>query len=156
MIMLKLAEQADKNRLWNMFQKYFYEMSAYYDMEMDSKGNYEYRYFDTYFEESGRFAYLIFADNTLIGFVMINDHSCIDEKIDYSIAEFTIFPKYRKKRYAKEAMRRIFQQYQGKWEIKFSNQNLSARAFWLKATEKYTPKIALIDEEETVLSFIVN
>ena len=47
---------ADKNRLWNIFQKYLYEMSAYYDMEMDFSGNYEYRYFDTYFEENGRAA----------------------------------------------------------------------------------------------------
>ncbi len=155
MIMLKSAERTDKNRLWNIFQKYFYEMSAYYDMEMDFSGNYEYRYFDTYFEENGRAAYFVFDDNTLIGFVMINDYSCINDKIDYSIAEFTIFPKYRRKHCAKETMRQIFQEHQGKWEIKFSNQNLSARAFWLKVTKKYTPQVSSIDEAETVLSFIV-
>ena len=52
-------------------------------------------------------------------------------------------------------MRQIFQEHQGKWEIKFSNQNLSARAFWLKVTKKYTPQVSSIDEAETVLSFIV-
>ena len=155
MIRLKSAERTDKNRLWNIFQKYLYEMSAYYDMEMDFSGNYEYRYFDTYFEENGRAAYFVFDGNTLIGFVMINDYSCINDKIDYSIAEFTIFPKYRRKHCAEVAMRQIFREHQGKWEIKFSNQNLSARAFWLKVTKRYTPQVSPIGEAETVLSFIV-
>lgn len=86
---------------------------------------------------------------------MINDYSCINDKIDYSIAEFTIFPKYRRKHCAEVAMRQIFQEHQGKWEIKFSNQNLSAGAFWLKVTKRYTPQASPIDEAEIVLSFIV-
>ena len=35
MILLKEVLLADKDKLWNIFQKYFYEMSAYYDMDMD-------------------------------------------------------------------------------------------------------------------------
>lgn len=156
MVTLQTVELSDKNRLWNIFQKYCYEMSAYYDMDLDSTGNYEYEYFDAYFEENSRIAHFIFDDKTLIGFVMINKHSCLNEVIDYAIAEFTIFPKYRKKHYGIESICHIFEIYHGRWEIKFSNQNTPAKALWLKATEKFIPRISSFNGIETVLSFIVN
>ena len=155
MIRLKLVEQADKTVLWNLLQKYFYEMSACYDLEMDSAGNYAYSYFDAYFEDANRSAYFITDNNALIGFVMINDHSYIHDTIDYAIAEFTIFPKYRRKRYAEEAVRRIFQERRGKWELKFSGHNLPASAFWMKTTAPYRPSVSSFGDTEKVLSFLV-
>lgn len=155
MVTLKKVELADKDKFWNIFQKYCYEMSAFYDMDLDSNGNYEYEYFDAYFEENSRIANFIFDDKALIGFVMINKHSCLNEVIDYSIAEFTIFPKYRKNHYAIKSICRIFESYLGRWEIKFSNYNIPAKALWLKATKNFVPQISSFDETETVLSFVV-
>ena len=54
--MIELVEVKSEHRefLWNVLQKYLYEMTNYYDDEMDEMGNYHYRYFDAYFTESER------------------------------------------------------------------------------------------------------
>ena len=59
--MIELVEVKSEHReiLWNMLQKYLYEMTNYYDDEMDEMGNYHYRYFDDYFTEPERTALLI-------------------------------------------------------------------------------------------------
>ena len=40
MINLKPVKPKDKELLWNINQKYLYEMTGYYDDEMDENGNY--------------------------------------------------------------------------------------------------------------------
>ena len=153
MLTLKPVETAEKDILWNVFQKYYYEMSAYYDLEMRPDGNYEYRYFDAYFEEDTRTPLFIFDDNDLIGFALLNDYSCLGDAIDHAVAEFTIFPRYRGKGFASDAVRLIFQTYPGSWEIKFSVRNRPADSFWRKAAAQYAPRVTPFGDGETVLSF---
>ena len=155
MILLKEVLLADKDKLWNIFQKYFYEMSAYYDMDMDECGNYPYPYFEHYFVESERTALFLYDDETLIGFAMLNQYSCLGNIIDHAIAEFTIFPPYRKKHLGLEAVRKIFAQYPGRWEIKYSKENQAAESFWTKAVQPYHPMVAPWESTEIVLSFVV-
>ena len=47
MITLKEVTENEKNVLWNINQKYLYEMTQYYPDEMDENGNYHYGYFDS-------------------------------------------------------------------------------------------------------------
>lgn len=155
MIVLKEVLTQDKDRLWNIFQKYLYEMTNYYDMDMNESGNYEYKYFDAYFTEPERIVLFIYNDEILIGFVMINNYSCIEDSIDYAIGEFTVFPHYRKKHLGMNAIEKIFEQYHGKWEIKYSNENRAAKNFWTKMTEKYEPLVSTHANVESVLSFTV-
>ena len=122
---------------------------------MDAAGNFEYRYFDSYFEEDRRAAYFIYQGDELIGFVMMNDYSCLEDAIDYAIAEFTVFPRYRGRHLATDAMRQIFRAHPGKWEIKFSEQNRAAGVFWRKVTGQYAPLATPLGNAETVLSFLV-
>ena len=75
MIRLETVRQEDKALLWNLHQKYLYEMTNYYGNEMDAQGNYQYGYFDAYFTEPERTALLIYEDTTLIGFAMLNPYS---------------------------------------------------------------------------------
>lgn len=153
MIVLKEVEASDKDKLWNIFQKYFYEMSAYYDIDMDERGNYRYKYFENYFSERERTTLFVYDDEDLIGFAMINNYSCLGDRIDHGMAEFTIFPRYRKRSMGKETVEKIFERYRGIWEIKYSNENKAAGEFWRKATEKYKPIISSYGGNESVLSF---
>lgn len=155
MIILKEAQVSDQDKLWNIFQKYLYEMSNYYDMEMNESGNYEYKYFDHYFKESERIVLFIYNDECLVGFVMINNHSCLGDPIDHAIGEFTIFPRFRKNHFGLEAIQKIFEQYHGKWEIKYSRENKAAERLWIKAAEKYKPVVSPYADTENVLSFFV-
>ena len=49
--MLKLipVDDSKKELLWNINQKYLYEMTLFYPDEMDERGNLHYGYFDEYF-----------------------------------------------------------------------------------------------------------
>ena len=49
MITLVRVTQKDRDLLWNINQKYLYEMTNFYNDPMDEKGNYHYGYFDDYF-----------------------------------------------------------------------------------------------------------
>ena len=48
MIELVKAGERDRELLWNVNQKYLYEMTNFYDDEMDEAGNYHYGYFEAY------------------------------------------------------------------------------------------------------------
>jgi predicted acetyltransferase len=153
--MIELAEVKSEQRelLWNLHQKYLYEMTNYYDDEMDELGNYHYGYFDDYFTEQERTALFIYADKRLVGFAMINPFSYINEHPDHVLAEFTIFPMYRKKHIGKSAAELILKTYRGRWEIKYNENNIGAKALWNKITDPYHPDRHSYSAEETVLSF---
>ena len=118
MIRLRTVQAKDRDLLWNINQKYLYEMTNFYWDEMDENGNYHYGHFDEYFSDPKRVAYFIYNDMALIGFAMVCPYSCIDQDPDYTMAEFTIFPSYRRKHYALESVKMILEKYPGKWEIK--------------------------------------
>ena len=153
MIRLVETQLEHKELLWNLYQKYCHELTKYYDNEMDETGNYPYRYFDAYFTEPERKALLFYDDSQLVGFTMINPYSFIGEKPDYVVAEFTIFPRYRNKHMASQVVESMFQQYPGKWELKYSQKNTAAEGLWNKVTAQYHPRTHLCEDDEVVLAF---
>ena len=153
-IRLQKVKVEDRELLWNINQKYQYEMTRYYPEKMDEQGNYYYEYFDAYFTDAERKAFFIYDDEIIVGFVMLNPYSAIEHHPDYTIAEFTIFPSYRRKHYAIDAINLIFSSYHGKWEIKYNEKNVEAKKLWTMVTESYSPVVYHIDEEETVLEFV--
>lgn len=153
MVELQLVHETQKEMLYNVLQKYLYEMTRYYDDEMDDKGNYPYRYFDNYFTEPARKAMFILFENKPAGFILLNNHSYINQAPDNVIAEFSVFPIYRKRGIAQEAVELLYSRYPGKWELKFNVCNIPAANFWTKATEKFKPVIYELEYNEQVLSF---
>ncbi len=154
MIRIRLVEQNEKELLWNINQKYLYEMTRFYDDPMDDKGNYYYGYFDEYFIDPNRFAYFIYNDEILIGFAMICPYSyIIGKSVDFVMSEFTIFPQYRGRHFATEAAEMIITNHIGEWEIKYHEKNNAAKKLWDNVTKKYNPKQHHLNDEETVLLF---
>ena len=82
---LVIVRQEDRERLWNINQKYLYEMTNYYDDEMDSLGNLHYGYFDAYFTDPKRKALFLYEENVLVGFAMIHPYSNMDEEPVFSV-----------------------------------------------------------------------
>lgn len=153
MISLGTVLTRDRELLWSVFQKYMYEMSWLYLDEMDDSGNYPYEHFDDYFCDPRRFAYFIYDDDTLIGFAMLCPYSCTDTEPDHTMAEFTIFPAFRQKHFAKEAVDLILSKHPGKWEIKYSERNPAAKKLWNSIAKPYDPEIVHLDDDETALVF---
>lgn len=153
MIRLQAVRQEDHDRFWNINQKYLYEMTNYYDDPMDENGVLHYGYFEDYFINPQRKAFFIYNDKTMIGFVMICPYSQINQHPDYVMAEFTIFPIFRRKHFAREAVNLILSLYPGQWEIKYSEKNLPAKSLWTAVTAPYHPSIHHLNDEETVFAF---
>lgn len=154
MIRLQAVREEERERFWNINQKYLYEMTSFYPDEMDEQGNYHYEHFEAYFVEPERKAFFIFDDEKMIGFVMMNPYSAIGHHPDYTIAEFTIFPSCRRRHYAFDAAKLILSSYHGQWEIKYHEKNVGAKKLWTAVTAGYNPAVYRLSEEETVLAFI--
>ena len=154
MIRLKKVREEDRELLWNINQKYLYEMTRYYPDEMDGAGNYHYGYFERYFTDSRRIAYLILCDEALAGFAMICPYSYFERETDHVMAEFTIFPAYRRKHAALEAARLILSKHPGRWEIKYNEKNLAGKQLWNKVAAPYRPERIPFGDGETVLAFV--
>lgn len=155
--MVSLVQVTEKERelLFNLQQKYLYEMTNYYDNPIDEKGNITYGYFEEYFHDPRRFAYLLYAEDELCGFVMINPYSYFKDPDVNVMAEFTVFPQYRCRHIGSEAVYRILSKHPGKWEIKFHHDNHAAANFWRKNTLAYFPEERAFGKDETVLLFHV-
>lgn len=153
MIALKAVQPEQRQKLWNIFQKYLYEMTNYYDDVMDEDGNYPYQYFDAYFEEPDRKALFLYDGDSLVGFAMLNRHSNLGRASDHMLAEFTIFPLYRRRHLGLEAARELFARYPGSWEVKYNLKNTGGKALWTKAAQPYKPEIVPLNDDELVLVF---
>lgn len=153
MIKLVAVKREEKQLFFNINQKYLYEMTSFYPDEMDVQGNYHYGHFEEYFIDVKRKAFFIYNDDTLVGFAMINPYSVIDHAPDYTMAEFTIFPSYRRKHYAFEAAKLILATYRGKWEIKYNEKNTAGKNLWTAITAPYNPSVYHLNENETIFEF---
>ena len=150
---LRKVTPADRELLWNLNQKYLYEMTNYYGDELDALGNLHYGWFDAYFSDPRREAYLLYDGVTLVGFAMIHPYSHRGDRADHVLAEFTVFPMYRGRHLALAAAEEIFRRFKGRWEVKYNEKNTPAKRLWTKATEKYRPERIALNEKETLLCF---
>lgn len=153
MVKLVSIAKEDRDLFWNINQKYLYEMTNYYNDPMDENGNYHYGHFDEYFIDENRKAFFIYDETVLVGFLMLNNYSYFNFDVDYVLAEFTIFPYFRRNKYASEAINILFKNFKGNWEIKYNINNTPALNLWEKVTEKYNPKRLNDSNEEVVLIF---
>lgn len=145
-----------KNLLWNLLQKYLYELSDVYGDDIEDDGNYSYDYFENYFNlEENREALIFRYDDKIIGFCMINDHSFNENSINYSMAEFSIVPKYRKNGLGKRAISKVLSQRKGKWQIKYSLDNPTAQKFWENVLSDYQKTETLLENNEKLLEFTI-
>ena len=153
MIRLQEARRKDRELLYNINQKYLYEMTNYYDDPMDESGNYHYGHFEDYFTDPKRRAYFLYNENALVGFAMLCPYSYLDGNPDWTMAEFTIFPQYRRRHYAMEAAEQLLAMHPGSWEIKYNEKNSAGKNLWNSVAAPYGPEVRHLNEEETVLVF---
>ena len=153
MVEFRPVRPEERTRLWNLFQKFLYEMTNYYDNPIDEDGNIQYGWFDSYFEDSGRLALFLESEGQTVGFALLNRHSHLGEELDHALAEFTIFPAFRRRGLGLEAARALFTRWPGRWEVKYHEKNAAARTLWTTAAAPWRPRTTPYAEFETVLSF---
>lgn len=138
-IILEKVTEKDKNTLFRLVQYSLFEESSTDLNEMGNDGLFEYKWFDSYFTDADREAFFIksYGDDKLLGFVMINTYM---QKSDsgHSIAEFMVIPKYRRNKIGYNAAVKVFDMYNGKWEVSPSYNSRAAYDFWKNVVNRYT------------------
>lgn len=138
-VVIRQASLDDREILANLLEKYNYEFSQYDDRDVNKLGLYGYKYLDYYWTENNRWAYFIEADDKLAGFIMVNDYPEVaEEKTDYSISEFFIMHKYRRKGIGKESLYKVLNLHHGKWQLKRHPHNIGSVHFWNNVINEYT------------------
>lgn len=135
-------ESKDKSILQNLFQLYMHDITASLPMDVNDHGLFEYDYIDYYFTKDNRYAYLIYIEDKIAGFVLIDDEFMVLDKQNnapcYDFSEMFILNAYKKKGYGEIVVNKIFDMYKGNWEIRPVPRSEGAKRFWLKVVKNYT------------------
>lgn len=138
-ITLHLMGIEEKMLLIRLMELFLYEFSQFSNDDINEYGYYGYSHIDDYWNEKGRFPYLIRVDRKIAGFALICPH-CDYRKEENArcIGEFFIMLKYRRKGIGQKVAVQLFNQHRGSWEVCFWKNNLPASKFWKKVVEEYT------------------
>lgn len=131
----------DRDLLFRLLQYSLYEESAHDGNEMGKDGLFAYPWFDGYFTDPVREAYLVRTrdSGTLLGFAMVHPYPRSASSL-HSIAEFLVLPPYRRQGIGRAAARACFQAHPGAWEIAPSLGSEGAFRFWQRVIAAYTGK----------------
>ncbi len=137
-IKLVEASHLHKDVIKNLMQFYMYDFSEFVDVDVEADGLFAaYKNLDDYWNDENRFSYIIQKDEIYIGFVLIR---YIEEQQcnHFSIAEFFVMKKYRRKGIGKSIATQIFNSHKGKWEVFQKDNNKPAQLFWNKVINEYS------------------
>jgi predicted acetyltransferase len=123
----------------NLMQFYIYDFSEYIHCDVEKDGLFiAYPHLEEYWKvDNQRFPYIIKKDERFIGFVFVRFIESA-MRSHFSIAEFFIMRKYRRKGIGSSAAKEIFDLHKGPWEIYQKENNKPAQAFWIKIISEYT------------------
>jgi predicted acetyltransferase len=138
-VQIKEASIEQKPVLERLMQLYHYDFSEIEGGDLNGDGLFEYKYLDSYWTESGRFPFLIYVNDKIAGFVLVNSHTYLQKKGKAkSIAEFFVMRKYRRQGIGKMVAFNIFDRFPGKWEVQQTKRNAVAQRFWRSIIGEYT------------------
>ena len=138
-IELHLMSIDEKSLLVRLMELYNYEFSQYSGDDINEFGYYGYEHIDDYWNEKGRYPYLIRADGKIAGFALICPHCDFrDEEDAKCIGEFFVMLKYRRFGIGKKAAAMLFDKHPGIWEVTYWNNNIPAGKFWKDVISSYT------------------
>lgn len=127
--------------LQHLMQFYIYDFSIYTNHDVGQNGLFApYPDLESYLdgrEGNNKFPYVIKMGETYIGFVLVKFNET-ENRSYFSIAEFFILRKYRRKGAGKAIALQIFTLYKGWWEIYQMDSNKVAQLFWTKVIEEFT------------------
>ena len=154
-ITLQLMSVEDKLLLARLLELYHYEFTAYTDADISEYGCYGYDHIDDYWNEEGRYPYLIRVDGKIAGFALVCPHcNFIKGENVRSIGEFFVMIKYRRMGVGKKVAKEIFDRHKGTWELCYLKNNVSSLEFWKNVLSEYTNDCySVCGENDRVIGF---
>ena len=125
--------------LANLLELYAYEFTEFCDFDIGDNGFYGYEYLPLYWTEPTRFPYLIYINNKIAGFILVQKGPPISEDpAVWDISEFFVMKKYKQQGVGTAAAFKIWKQFKGSWQVRVLVSNPIACSFWLQAIKKFT------------------
>jgi predicted acetyltransferase len=149
---IAVQEPGQMETLRNLMPLYLHDLSAYTpELQPNDQGLFEYEGMHLYAEDERLKAFLIVQDNSVAGFLLLNEPPYTFKEVDYCVNELFILNNYRQKGLARTAIQLVFNQFPGKYVIFQLADNARALSFWRKIYEEnnisYTEKEELYDGE---------
>ena len=128
-----------------LYELYTYEMTDLADFDINDNGYYGYSDLPLYWTTPNRYPYLIWVNNKLAGFVLIQQGSPIDNDNPdiWDISEFFIMRKFRKKGIGQFVAQSIWDSHPDSWQVRVWENNTTAHQFWNNAIGKFIGKIII-------------
>ena len=138
-IYVKPASEADRVVVRNLLQLHLHDLSAVPGQlpgptDVNEEGLFEFPNFEIYWCDDRGLPFLITVDDRIGGFVLAYRHS----EDRYSILEFFVLNRYRRKGVGTEAAIQLLASFHGECEIAFSNENEPAVQFWENVARKHS------------------
>ena len=138
-IAVRQAAASEKCILQRLLELNAHDWSEFDRADVDAHGVFGYPYLEAYWEEPGRYPFLIQARERYAGFVLVNRQCIVMKERDAkSIAEFFVLRKYRRQGVGRIAAERIFDRFPGYWEVIQHQNNLHSILFWESVIGRYT------------------
>jgi predicted acetyltransferase len=135
-VMPATTEQAPV--LANLLELYAHDFSEFSDLKIGMDGRFGYEPLALYWRESNRFPFLVRADGHLAGFVLVQQGSQISLAGDvWDMAEFFVLRGYRRHGVGVTVAHHVWRMFTGRWEVRVTDKNLVARAFWNHAVSEF-------------------
>jgi len=138
-VTLTKASRENIGVMENLMQFYIYDFSEFVDLDVNKDGLFEpYAGIRDYWDnENERFPYFIKEGERFLGFVLVR-YIMASERNYFSMAEFFIMRKYRRKGIGRSMAEQVFQLHKGQWEIYQKESNKPAQVFWRNIITDYT------------------
>lgn len=124
----------------NLFALYAYDMSEFAGLDVDDDGTFSIPLsLASYWvgpDAAQRHPFLVRADGKLAGFALVRQIAA--DPTTYDMGEFFILRKYRRSGLGRDTACRLFDRFQGHWEVRELPSNTAAQAFWRRIIADYT------------------
>jgi predicted acetyltransferase len=127
---VRLATVADCQPLQRMLELYQYELSDFWDQDLDAAGEYGYA-LDRYWSASSNYPYVALVDGRYAGFALVDDQVKLPGG-QYWMDQFFVLKKYRSRGVGKALAADVIRCHPGEWQIGQMADNHPAQAFWRK------------------------
>lgn len=125
--------------LANLLELYAHDFSEFSDLKIGVDGRFGYKPLPLYWRESNRFPFLVRANGDLAGFVLVQRGSQVSNAGEiWDVAEFFILRGYRRQGIGVRVAHEIWRMFTGRWEVRVTDKNLVALAFWKHAVSQFT------------------
>ncbi|HCA89133.1 MAG: GNAT family N-acetyltransferase [Legionellaceae bacterium] len=116
---LMSATIEQKPILANLLELYAYDFTEFFHFDIGDNGFYGYKYLPLYWIEPTRFPYLIYVNNKIAGFILVQQGSPISpDSTVWDIAEFFVMKRYKNQGIGTLAACNIWKQFKGQWQVR--------------------------------------